>query len=180
MSLQFNVSQLLKGDVGETRTYGFEAEEPMDLDSGTVAEDIAGRVKFTLTNFGVVTVGDARAVLNLSCARCLESFHTPTSISFEEEYRPVIDIATGLPTSMPHGEADFKLSPNHTLDLSEVIRQNLLLAVEIIPVCRQDCQGLCPNCGVNRNVEPCSCPPAEDPSPFAVLQGLLTGSDNQE
>lgn len=180
MSLQFNVSQLLKGDVGETRSYDFDADERMDLDDGIVAHGIAGHVKFTLTNFGIVATGNGRATLDLTCARCLEPFQTPVEVEFEEEYRPVIDIATGLPSTTPAGNVEFRLSPNHTLDLSEVMRQNFLLAVELIPVCRPDCRGLCPSCGRNRNIETCHCPPAEESSPFAVLQGLLGGVDHEE
>ncbi|MBV9278997.1 MAG: DUF177 domain-containing protein, partial [Chloroflexi bacterium] len=71
----------------------------------------------------------------------------------------------------------FSISQNHTIDLKEPLRQHLLLAVELMPLCRQDCRGLCPSCGVNLNVEQCACPPDEEPSPFAVLQGLLGAPD---
>lgn len=177
MSLLFNVSQLLKGTVGERRSYDFSADEPMDLD-GTCARAISGQVKFTLTNFSIIASGDAHAVLELTCARCLETFSTPTDIEFEEEFYPIIDIATGLPADGPRTESDFRISANHTIDLSDVIRQDLLLAVELIPLCSKDCKGLCPSCGVNRNVEACKCPPAEVPSPFAVLEELLSDASD--
>jgi len=176
VSLQFNISQLLKEDVGRTRIYDFHSDVPLDLEDGT-ATDVHGTVKFTLTNFGILANGSAEAVLHLACARCLEPFETPTSVRFEEEFRPTIDIATGLASTVPLGDTAFDISENHTIDLEEALRQNLLLAVEIIPVCSVGCKGLCPSCGVNRNLKDCHCHEADTSSPFAVLQGLLAESE---
>jgi uncharacterized protein len=174
MSLQFNVSQLLKNDVGQRRVYEFEAEEPLLLDD-TRATDVHGRVKFTLTNFGIMADVQASGRLHLTCARCLEAFESPVDVSFTEEYRPTIDITTGMPSAaVQHSELAFEISCNHTIDLTEALRQHFLLAVEIIPVCREDCQGLCPTCGTNRNTDTCTCPPVTESSPFAALQGLLS------
>jgi uncharacterized protein len=170
--LQFNVAQLLKGGIGETRAYDFQSDEPLSLDD-IVATEVRGRVKFTLTNYGIVAGIEASALLDLTCARCLEPFRFPAAIRFEEEYQPVIDIATGLPSETPKSDGSFGISPTHTIDLGEAIRQHLLLAVEMIPLCRPDCKGLCPTCGTNLNNGQCACPPAEEPSPFAALRSLL-------
>jgi uncharacterized protein len=172
-TLQYNVSQLLKSDVGTTRSYDFESDARMDLDDGS-ARNIRGSLKFTLTNFGILATVEATAVLELNCARCLEGFELPTNIHFGEEYQPLIDVATGLPSTTPRIDTAFSISENHTVDLWEAIRQQLLLTIELVPVCRPDCKGLCPECGVNLNEEACKCPPQEAPSPFAVLQGLLS------
>ncbi len=176
MSLQFNVSQLLKSGVGGTRSYDFESDEPLDLD-GSLANEIEGHVKFTLTNFGILSHVDARAVISLVCARCLEPFTSPVDVDFEEEYQPSVNIDTGLPATQAHTENAFFINSNHQIDLSEALRQHFLLAVEIIPVCRADCKGLCATCGVNLNEETCACPAPEPVSPFAALQALLPESD---
>lgn len=178
MSAQFNVSQLLKADVGQMRTYHFEMEESLDLD-GAIATDVRGTVKFTLTNFGILAAVKAHANVDLTCARCLEPFRTPMDVTFLEEYRPSIDIATGLPSQLPASDTAFQISDNHTLDLAEAIRQQLLLGIEIIPICRPDCRGLCVTCGTNLNTDTCLCPPPESSSPFAALQGLLAESDER-
>lgn len=176
MTMQFNVSQLLKSDVGGTRLYELSDERALDLE-GALATDLAGTVKFTLTNFGILAAGEAHATVHLTCARCLEEFAAPMGVTFEEEYRPVIDIATGLPADLPPSDTAFQISANHTVDLTEAIRQQLLLGMEIIPVCRTDCKGLCPTCGTNLNTDPCDCPPAESSSPFAALHGLLANGN---
>jgi uncharacterized protein len=178
MTAQFNVSQLLKADVGQIRTYDFEIEDPLDLD-GAVATQIQGTVKFTLTNFGILAAVKAHGEVDLTCARCLEPFRAPMDVDFIEEYRPSIDITTGLPANLPASDTAFQISDNHTIDLAEAIRQQFLLGIEIIPVCSPTCKGLCVNCGANLNTDPCNCPPAESNSPFAALQTLLAHSDDR-
>jgi uncharacterized protein len=59
------------------------------------------------------------------------------------------------------------------LDLTEVIRQGLWLAMPEKTLCRPDCAGLCPNCGGNRNLGECHCEALSDPR-WASLQALLT------
>jgi uncharacterized protein len=177
MSLQFNVSQLLKSDIGQSRAYEFEADEPLDLGEES-ASDITGRVRFMLTNFGIVANVDAHGVLHLNCSRCLEPFATPVYVAFTEEYQPTIDITTGLPSKTPHSDSAFEISQNHTIDLSEALRQHFVLAEEMIPLCREDCKGLCPTCGTNLNTDTCACPPPQEESPFLALQGLFADRDN--
>lgn len=178
MSLQFNVSQLLKSDVGQARAYQFEAEEPLSLGEET-ADNVHGDVRFMLTNFGIVAHVNAHGVLHLNCSRCLEPFSTPVDVEFTEEYQPTIDIATGLPARAPHNDAAFNISQNHMIDLSEALRQHFVLAEEMIPLCRPDCKGLCPTCGTNLNTDTCACLPPQEESPFLALQGLFADSTNE-
>ncbi len=178
MSLLYNVAQLLKSEVGQTRTFDFAGVEPISLGDG-VATDVHGQVKLTLTNFGVLARGEADASLQVTCARCLEPCQTPTHITFEEEYQPTIDVVTGLPSSTPRNDNAFAVGRSHVLDLTEALRQNLVLALEMIPLCRPDCRGLCPNCGANRNTDPCTCPTPESTSPFAALDSLLSNTNCQ-
>jgi uncharacterized protein len=95
----------------------------------------------------------------------------------DEEYQPSIEIFSGLPSNVPRSDTAFAISQNHTIDLTEALRQDLLLAVDLIPICKRDCKGLCPSCGVNRNLQQCLCNESDDSSPFAVLQGLLADSE---
>jgi len=176
MSLLFNVSQLLKSDVGQLRRYDLQPDGTLDL-GGSEASDVHGHARFMLTNFGLIADIHAEALVHSICARCLEPFSEPTTVDFEEEYRPVVDIATGLPAGVPSSDEAFEISANHTIDLGEAIRQQLLLTLELVPVCRNACRGLCPACGVNLNLEQCTCPPSEGSTPFTVLQGLLANSE---
>ncbi|HVV87748.1 MAG TPA: DUF177 domain-containing protein [Kofleriaceae bacterium] len=57
------------------------------------------------------------------------------------------------------------------VDLEPLVREQFILAVPFAPLCKEDCAGLCPQCGVDRNVETCACEKPIDPR-FAALQGL--------
>ncbi len=57
------------------------------------------------------------------------------------------------------------------VDLEPLIREHFVLAVPYAPLCKDDCKGLCPQCGIDRNAETCVCEPLPDPR-FAALKGL--------
>lgn len=179
VSLLFNVSQLLKSEIGQSRSYEFVGKETLDLGDGT-ATDISGHARFMLTNFGILANISAAGQLHLTCARCLEAFTTPIEVQFDEEFVPSIDIQTGLPSGTPVSDVALPISSDHTIDLGEAIRQQFLLSMDLIPVCSPDCRGLCPTCGVNRNTEVCQCPDQEPANPFEVLKTLIQNTEHPQ
>lgn len=179
VSLLFNVSQLLKSEIGRSRSYDFASKVELDLGDG-FASDIHGHAKFTLTNFEILAHIEAEGVLHLTCARCLEPFVAPIAVEFEEEFVPSIDIQTGLPSGTPVSDDALPISSDHMINLGEAIRQQFLLSMDLIPVCSPDCLGLCPTCGVNRNTETCLCPPQAPANPFEVLKTLIQNPENTE
>ncbi len=83
---------------------------------------------------------------------------------------------------VPEEERDEALSidEHHILDLSEVMRQALWLATPREALCRPDCDGLCPDCGENRNLGSCSCNQAPIDPRWAALQALLPVETDSE
>jgi uncharacterized protein len=95
----------------------------------------------------------------------LESFSTTVDFTLEEEFHPTIDISTGakLPSEDGKDEATL-IDDQHIIDLLEVMRQDILLALPPRPLCKPDCAGLCSQCGQNLNEGPCTCEqPLDDP-----------------
>ena len=78
-------------------------------------------------------------------------------VDIEEEFFPMIDIETGAPLHLPEQSEGFTIDRQHQLDLTEALRQGILMARGLSPLCRPDCKGLCPACGNNLNHGPCSC-----------------------
>lgn len=70
-------------------------------------------------------------------------------------------------------DQDLDLFPfdGETVDLEPLLREHLVLAVPYAPLCREDCKGLCPQCGIDRNTGTCVCEKPGDPR-FAALKGL--------
>ncbi len=169
--LEFNVSHLLRTPVGTRVRDEIQIDGPLSLDD-TRANGIHGTVDLIRTNFGILVHAQLSAEAELECDRCLESFKARIISNFDEEYLPVIDVWTGRPVQSERTDETFFISPNHVVDLTEAVRQNLLLAIPMHAVCRDDCAGLCVICGTNHNVATCSCVEEEE-HPFASIAALL-------
>jgi uncharacterized protein len=178
--LEFNVSQLLRSTVGTKVTHTITTDEPLRLDT-EVAEDITGVVTLLRTNFGILTRAHFTASVELSCGRCLEPYVTSIATTFEEEYLPVVDVLTGLPVQSERRDEEetFRISPSHVVDLTEAVRQHLLLAIPMQTICSEECRGLCVNCGQNLNTGTCTCTEETESHPFAALAVLLTNGNER-
>ena len=103
---------------------------------------------------GVLVRGRLESVVRAPCDRCL---------------RPV-EIAVAVHDACYHFP---KLPPVGVLDLTECVREDILLALPQTCLCRDDCRGLCPVCGVNWNEHPCKCARPEDGAgPWTELDRL--------
>ena len=174
---QFNVAQLLKQPSGTRRVYDIDTSEVPPLDDDLkVITPFRGQVRFTRVGIGILVTGELETTVELECTRCLTAFQTPTWFEIEEEFRPTLDIQSGakLPQE-PDQDAATLIDQRHILDLAEVVRQNLLLSLPPSPVCRSDCQGLCPHCGQNRNEGSCDCDTEIIDPRWAVLKTSFEG-----
>jgi uncharacterized protein len=116
--------------------------------------------------------GDLRTSLELGCARCLEPVQQDVDREFELLYRPRGSDAGRDELSVTDAEAEIGYYLGEGILLEDVLREQVLLAVPLKVVCREDCRGLCPHCGKNLNQEECSCAaPVEDPR-WAALKDI--------
>jgi uncharacterized protein len=175
----YNVAQLLKAPVGTSLEYDIH-EENVQLDEDlTVIGPVEGHVRLHHTNQGILADGWVDMTLELTCMRCLNEFEQPMHLDFSEVFYPTVDINTGAPVPPMAEEEAFPIDDHHLLDLTEAIRQDILVSLPMIPICREDCAGLCPQCGHDLNLGPCDCKPVEVDSRFSVLEKLLqNGSES--
>ncbi|HUO25100.1 MAG TPA: DUF177 domain-containing protein [Candidatus Aquilonibacter sp.] len=123
--------------------------------------------------------GRLAATLELTCARCLEPVRQDISREFELLYRPRGSDAGRDELSVTDAEAEIGYYQGEGLQLEDVLREQVLLAVPLKVICREDCRGLCPHCGKNLNQEQCSCAgPTEDPR-WAALKEIRVRLDDQ-
>jgi len=102
-------------------------------------------------------VGDLSAAVELNCARCLETVVRDITRSFDLLYRPLGSDAGREEVTVTQAEAEIGYYQGEGLLLEDVLREQILLAVPLKVVCREDCKGLCPGCGSNLNHEGCIC-----------------------
>lgn len=157
----------------------YEINEPPIEDVGVglaCVEPIEGEVSFTNAGSSIVARGAFRTVVELDCSRCLSPYSLNVEAAIEEEL-PLTDRGPESPpddekAELPEEEKE-PLFVDNVFDLEELLRQSILIAVPIKPVCSEECKGLCARCGRNLNEQPCTCPPEEAASPFAILASLL-------
>jgi uncharacterized protein len=108
--------------------------------------------------------GRLSAGLELQCARCLEPVRQDVSRQFELLYRPLGADSGRDELSVTDAEAEIGYYQGEGVLLEDVLREQVLLALPLRVICRENCKGLCPQCGKNLNQEQCSCAvPMEDP-----------------
>ncbi len=175
----YNVAQLLKAPVGATMRVELDPADHFALDEEGVrmAGELTGTVRLHRTNQGILADGQITAEVERQCDRCLEPYTSTVTFPLREQFYPTIDITTGVPLPAAEDELVFPIDQNHMLDLREAIRQNLLLALPMRSVCREDCRGLCPRCGRNLNAGPCGCEPEAADERFGPLRALLEGRE---
>lgn len=171
--IAINVAQLLKADAGTSRDYDIDDQIPSLTEGVALTEPIEGKVQLMRTNRGILVRAKLHTAARLDCSRCLEVFVQNLPIAFTEEYVPIVDVTTGLPTHVPHESYTYLISEKHEIDLEPAIREYGLLEMPMAPLCRTDCAGLCPHCGANRNERTCGCVVQAVDNRFAALQSLL-------
>jgi uncharacterized protein len=115
--------------------------------------------------------GSLRATAELKCVRCLGSFQYPLEISFEEEFATG-ETEPGVST-MDRDEPEASGMADFVLDVSELVRQQLLLNAPMASVCQEACRGICPTCGQNLNEGGCECAREPMDGRWARLAELL-------
>jgi uncharacterized protein len=173
----------------ELHPIDFEEEyRPGDLDLGPDLQQsgplhAAGRAQLIEEHHGkqqrikdIRVYGELSTTLELPCARCLEPVIQDVRRKFDLLYRPLGADAGREELSVTGAEAEISYYQGEGLLLEDAVREQVLLAVPLKVICREDCRGLCPHCGKNLNSEQCSCAePMEDPRWMALkdLRGKL-------
>jgi len=114
--------------------------------------------------------GHISGILEAACDRCLELTRWPVEIDFDLPYRPIEEIAREEEVEIGHDESEVGFFSGEGVNLADVVREQVLLSVPMKVVCRSECRGLCPACGVNRNIMQCGCSSQHEDSPFAFLK----------
>lgn len=95
--------------------------------------------------------GEMEADVSFVCSRCLKPFTQHMRIPFAETF------ASKEAQSEVDEDSDIHLLEKDEIELAPLLEEDFLLAMPTFPLCAEDCQGLCPSCGINRNDASCNC-----------------------
>jgi uncharacterized protein len=153
-------SRLVRGsfDVPDVELGGqiFHFDRPVDFE-----------VTLTNTGAGIVASGMATAQLTTPCVRCL----CDTCMTIEAEVEGFY-VRPGHEDEFPEEQEIELIGDDSTIDLEPAITQSIVVDLPFAPLHDPDCKGICPVCGVDRNVSSCGCEAAAPPSPFDALKGF--------
>lgn len=154
--------------------------DPASLDLGDsglrFSAPIRYRAHVSLMDGVVFVTGDCEEEVGLECGRCLVFFSFPLRVSFRLTLDPQDSPDSG---DRPEGrelhpdELDEHHYTGDAINLGPLFREQLLLALPIYPLCRPDCRGLCPKCGLNLNEGSCRCVAEDLPLPMNPFQKAL-------
>ena len=124
--------------------------------------------------------GKLLTALEMDCARCLEPVQREVDREFDLLYRPLgVDAGEHEKGVTSAAEADVGYYEGDGILLEDVLREQMILALPMRTVCREDCKGLCPKCGENLNADQCHCEPVVEDPRWSALKDLKLKDSSQ-
>jgi len=128
-----------------------------DLEQGSPLCAAGSAEVLTHSDGGVRIQGRYTVEMRAQCDRCLGGARFPLDSGFDLFYRPMSSIAREEEVEIGPGEVEIGFYEGGGMELEDILREQVLLALPMQRVCREDCKGICPVCGRNRNETACDC-----------------------
>jgi uncharacterized protein len=116
--------------------------------------------------------GELRTKLETVCSRCLRPVELPIRSEFRERFVPAVEWRDQEQHELLEEELNLSVFDGEAIELDDVVREEILLAMPAHILCREDCQGLCPICGIDKNQGDCQCEVEEIDSRWQGLENL--------
>jgi uncharacterized protein len=156
---------------------GIEIEVCLDPEDPAVREmsvrgPVVGSFKIRKTGQQVLVRGSVSGEVLLTCARCLSDYGAGISEQVDVELRPVMDLEkTAQESELGSEDLNVEFFRGDSLDLGHLAAEQISLSIPMKPLCRDDCSGICPECGIDKTQGTCGCEPGTDPR-WSALKDL--------
>ena len=148
--------------------YDFAAEpSELELDE-RFAGTVSVHVQVEKTPNQIYLTASIGATADVQCDRCLKSFQRSLTPRYQMYY--LYEEPEGL--NLDPMEVQVVPYGTSVIDITDDVRQTVLLSVPLKLLCKEDCKGLCPHCGKDRNIEECSCGSTVTDPRWEKLRGL--------
>jgi len=118
---------------------------------------VEGVAEVSLALLEITVRGRFGVRMEADCDRCLELVSLPLETSFQLSYLPASTLNEGEEVRVEEADAEAGFYEGGGLDLADVLREQILLALPMQRLCQEGCRGICPVCGQNRNRVACGC-----------------------
>ena len=105
--------------------------------------------------------------------RCLQPIETPVNTDFALEYITGSEYESSGVAELTEAEMSVSVFDGEAIDVDEIVKEQILLAVPTRMLCREDCKGICPECGTDRNTGDCNCVTNDTDPRWAALKNLI-------
>ncbi len=156
--------------------------EEIDLDEegAQVVAEAAVRGGATRKGEQVRLRGEIRTEVELLCDRCAAPERAPLAVEFDTSFIPLeVEAVKAENVELQAEDLILAAYEGDAVDLDELVREQILLALPSRHLCREDCKGLCQKCGANLNAGDCSCEQGEVDPRWAALAGLKKGVNGE-
>lgn len=153
--------------------------QPEELGSFDERVNVVGPTTVT----GKVRVAGAEVFVNghietraqVECDRCLQQVETPVKTDFDLQYIPGTEYASSEAAELTENDLSVAVFDGDAIDLDEIVKEQVLLTVPTRMLCRSECKGICPDCGIDKNTARCTCDTEEVDPRWAALKNLTSG-----
>ena len=148
--------------------------EVIDTDGeiAVLISNVNANATVDIENLVIIAGGMINAPVKLSCSRCLNEVETLLEIPFSARFADPGSQAGENDIEVSADELDLSVIENDQLDLIEIVREQILLALPAKFVCRVDCKGLCRICGGDKNLIDCKCDETGSDPRWSALKNL--------
>jgi uncharacterized protein len=143
------------------------------LEGFKIKKPLFGFFKLKKLGIEVKLEGFISGSLVLECDRCLTEFEFDLEHSFALDLKPLTSLNFEEEKELSDEEMEVSFFENSWISFYDILREEIWLSIPYKKLCRENCKGLCPSCGVNLNERSCSCGVYKKESPFAVLKQMI-------
>ncbi len=155
-----------------------DLNESIQADNLSVVAPVVSRLELNKSGSEIIIDGSLDTEVGMQCSRCLKDLRLSLNIPVNVVYHPIEEIdeaGEGHPArhALQNDEMDMEFYRDGVIDLSDLLREQLILNTQMKPLCDEACKGLCPVCGTDLNVGSCNCITKEVDPRLAVLKKLF-------
>src|SRR6476620_2891621 len=162
----------LEGSKGDfAHVYQPDELNPVDERVNLIAP-AAVNGKIRLAGNEVFVNGHVETRAQVECDRCLQPVKTPVNTDFALEVMNGSEYESGGAAELTEAEMSVSVFDGEAIDVHEIVKEQIVLAVPTRMLCREDCKGICPQCGKDRNMGECNCVTNDIDPRWAALKDL--------
>lgn len=163
--------KILITDIPDEGLY-LDIEEKFGDEEVPLVSPVKARLELTKAYSEIIVAGNVSAELELECSRCLKKYRRIMNEPVNVVYHPLAEIGTDR-HELKDDEMDMGFYQGEELDLQELIREQVMLNIQMKPLCDENCKGICSQCGTDLNTDTCNCEEKKVDSRLEILKKLL-------